>query len=560
MLTSKTRDASKETGNDRFAAPQAERASCRVEAARGGSLHVSRHHVGYLRARHRTPDRTVYLSIGLGSSLLVKVSMRSTGQDGEGPLELPEVGAAPPAAAQPVAEVSATRQAMRGASPIALAGLLANVANIGVTLAVARLLSTRGYGALNQLVAVFFVLSIPGSALLVGIVRRVTLWQRTGHGTRVAGWAYRTRRRALILVAVWAIVAIAARGPLAELLSLPGPGGLSETLIAGAAWGVLCLERGLLQAQHAYRALGVNLFVEGMGRCILTITLVGAGFGVTGAAVAILLSVLVAEAHALISEGLVDRRLRRSQPAGAALPQPTKLPGPGEATAAKVTPATTELPALTPADQRRERRTLATDLISALTALALLAILQNFDVVLLGSEKPANAGSYAPISVACKPLVLAAFVLAGFLLPEAASRRHAGQHALRQLSVVLAVVALPAVVLIILSSTAPTEVLKIAFGPRLTAAAPAFAYLALAMALLACTVLFTHYLLAAARHASLLVLAAGTALTIVLLLNAHGGLVATARADLIGQGFVALASGALVLHTARPHLRPSTVG
>ncbi|MCW2548456.1 MAG: hypothetical protein JWN96_2916, partial [Mycobacterium sp.] len=45
-------------------------------------------------------------------------------------------------------EESATRAAVRGASPIALAGLLANLANIGVTLAVARLLTTRGYGAL----------------------------------------------------------------------------------------------------------------------------------------------------------------------------------------------------------------------------------------------------------------------------------------------------------------------------------------------------------------------------------------------------------------------------
>ncbi len=484
----------------------------------------------------------------------MKVSVRSTTQGGV-VAEVPsEAGAVPAVVDIPAVEVSATRQAMRGASPIALAGLLANIANIGVTLAVARLLSTRGYGALNQLVAVFFVLSIPGSALLVGIVRRVTLWRRTGHGGRVAGWANRTRRRALVLVAIVAIIAIAARGPLADLLSLPGPGGLSETLIAGAFWGVLCLERGLLQSSHAYRALGINLFVEGIGRCILTITLVGAGFGVTGAAVAILLSVLIAEAHALISEGLVDRRLRRRL-----------------ATTAAATPAAAavnevmagdlaDLPALTPADQRRERRTLATDLTSALLALALLAILQNFDVVLLGSEKPGNAGSYAPISVACKPLVLAAFVLAGFLLPEAASRRHAGEHALRQLGVVLGVVAIPAFILIVLSSIAPTQVLRIAFGPRLTEAAPAFAYLAIAMTLLACTVLFTHYLLAAARPLALLVLAAGTAITLGLILSAHGELVATARADLIGQAVVAVATGALVLHTARPHGRNRQVG
>ncbi len=97
----------------------------------------------------------------------------------------PHVSGPPEDAGSDLPVISDTRAALRGASPIALAGLVANIANIGVTLLVARLLSTRGYGALNQLVAVFFVLSIPGSALLVGIVRRITLWQRTGHGSRV---------------------------------------------------------------------------------------------------------------------------------------------------------------------------------------------------------------------------------------------------------------------------------------------------------------------------------------------------------------------------------------
>lgn len=461
-----------------------------------------------------------------------------------------------PAVANDLPVVSDTRAAVRGASPIALAGLVANVANIGVTLLVARLLSTRGYGALNQLVAVFFVLSIPGSALLVGIVRRVTLWQRTGHGPRVPGWAYRTRRRALVLVVAWAVVAIAIRGPLAGQLSLPGPGGLSETLIAGAVWGVLCLERGLLQASHAYRALGANLLVEGLSRCVLTIVLVEAGLGVSGAALAILLSVLLAEAHALTAQGIIDRRAVRRAAAAAKVGGPA----PAVAVAKAEEPTDVVLPQPTSAEQRRERRSLANDLLSALIALALLAILQNFDVVLLGREAPGNAGSYAPISVACKPLVLAAFVLAAFLLPEAASRRHAGQHALRQLGVVLAVIAVPAVILIALSGAAPSRVLRIAFGPRLTDAAPAFLMLALAMTLLAATVLFTHYLLAAGRPVVLLVLAVGAALMVVLLLNAHGALVATARVDLIGQAIVAVATGALVLHTARPRGRSRSVG
>jgi hypothetical protein len=80
------------------------------------------------------------------------------------------------------------------------------------------------------------------------------------------------------------------------------------------------------------------------------------------------------------------------------------------------------------------------------------------------------------------------------------------------------------------------------------------------MTLLAATVLFTHYLLAAGRPVVLLVLAIGAALTVILLLSAHGALVATARVDLIGQAIVTVATGALVLHTARPRGRSRSVG
>ena len=84
--------------------------------------------------------------------------------------------------------------------------------------------------------------------------------------------------------------------------------------------------------------------------------------------------------------------------------------------------------------------------------------------------------------------------------------------------------------------------------------------LALAMTLLAATVLFTHYLLAAGRPIVLLVLAAGAALMVVLLISAHGELVATARVDLISQAIVAVATGVLVLHTARQHMGSRSVG
>jgi O-antigen/teichoic acid export membrane protein len=134
---------------------------------------------------------------------------------------------------------------------LALAGVLANGANVLVTLVIARELSTRNYGAYNQLFALFFVLSMPGSALVVGVVRRVTQWQRTGDDHLVAGWAARIRRIALIAVFAILLIGLLIRDPVARELSLPGPGGVTEVLTAGAAWCLLCIDRGLLQASRS---------------------------------------------------------------------------------------------------------------------------------------------------------------------------------------------------------------------------------------------------------------------------------------------------------------------
>jgi hypothetical protein len=105
-------------------------------------------------------------------------------------------------------------------------------------------------------------------------------------------------------------------------------------------------------------------------------------------------------------------------------------------------------------------------------------------------------------------------------------------------------------VLIALAFAAPHTVLSIAFGERLTAAAPAFGLLALAMTCLAATVLLSHYLLAVGRTVVVPLLVVGALGTGILLVRAGGDPTATARADLLGQSLVMVVAGALVLHTA----------
>ena len=189
----------------------------------------------------------------------------------------------------------------------------------------------------------------------------------------------------------------------------------------------------------------------------------------------------------------------------------------------------------------------------ALSALAALAVLQNADVLVLGRHDPSSSGSYGAVSVASKALVLIAFVLAGFLLPEAAARRAAGHHALTPLAVSLGFVAVPSAVLILISLADGHELLSLAFGARLAGSSAALTPLALAMALLAASVMFTHYLLAAGSRAVITLLATAALATTVALALIGTGPQRVAWTDAVAQGLLALALATLVaLHHRSP--------
>ncbi|KJE21472.1 hypothetical protein FF36_04158 [Frankia torreyi] len=436
------------------------------------------------------------------------------------------------------------RGALRGAVPLALAGLLANAANMGVTLIIARAMSTRSYGAVAQLIAIFFVVSMPGSALLVGVVRRVTTWQHSGRLHLMAAWVNRVRRVGVATVLVVAVLAIIGRGYVARELSLPGPGGVAEIITAGAAWCLLCVDRGLLQCARQYPALATNLLVDAVVKTVFTIGLVLVGLDESGAAIGVLLGVLAALAHVRWTLYRSPETMGRSpETMGRSLEAPGRdraAPPPGQPPPAAPTLTPTQAPTR-----------LAVEVGAALVALALLGLLQNVDVLLQGRLAPDRSGSYAAVSVASKVIVLAAVVLAGFLLPEAADRRHLGQHALHQLGATIAILLVPAMGLLFAALIAPEKLLSLAFGPRFTDASGALLPLAAAMTCLGATVLFTHYLLALGERGVLLALGLAAAATIPLLVWADGSPTATARADLACQAALAVVTGLSVLAAAR---------
>ena len=157
--------------------------------------------------------------------------------------------------------VESMRAGLLQAGPLAVAGVLANGAAVILT-AVARLLSPHSYGVLNQLTGLYLILSMPGSAVVVAVVRRGTVWHEDGTGHLVRRWAGRVHRQCTMVVLLWAVIVFTSRHGVAVLLNQQSGIGIVVIPTAAAFFVLLSLDRGLLQAHRAYWPLAVCLLVE----------------------------------------------------------------------------------------------------------------------------------------------------------------------------------------------------------------------------------------------------------------------------------------------------------
>ena len=431
--------------------------------------------------------------------------------------------------------VDSMRAGLLQAGPLAAAGVLANGASVVLTVALARLVTPHSYGVLNQLTGLYLILSMPGSAVVVAVVRRVTLWHEDGTGHLVRRWAGRVHRQGTLLVLVWAVIVFVSRHGVAVLLNQQSGIGIAAILTAAAFFVLLSLDRGLLQAHRSYRPLAANLLVEMGVRVAAVLVLVLAGFGPSGAAVGVLVGEVVAAAHArwaAVGAWSSDGRAPRRWATGswvASLRHDSVLSG-GPA-----------------------RRTVLADLVVASVSLSMVAVLQNVDVLVVGRDNPGHSGAYAAVSVTSKAIVFGAIVLGGYLLPEAAIRWRQGGHALRQLAVVLVLLAVPSVLLLGVALCAPELLLEVVFHHEYTSAADALAPLVVAMIMLSVSVVLTMYLLAVGRRWVAGVLVAGAAALTLAVASVHGAPRATALADLVVQAAVLLVmvAGFALVHRVR---------
>ncbi len=415
---------------------------------------------------------------------------------------------------------SLRRRLTREPAGVAVASLAAGGASLLLAMALARVLGAGGYGALAALVSLLLILSVPAAAVQLAVARATqdgVLGPAAALGAAVRRW----QALGLAWAAGLAGAAVLAREPLAALTGVEHPWAAAAVVPTGALWVALALGRGALQGVGENGAVATNVLVEAGSRVALALALVGVGAGVTGAVLAVPLSILLALAALRVTG---PAALRGHGGGAGAVPLHALLAG-------------AWLPA---------------------AGLTLLAAVGHLDVVVAQHRlSAAEAGAYSAAAVASKVVVWAAAGLALALLPELSRHVRSGAagagRLVRTLALVGAVALPPALVCIV----AAGPLLRLVFGPALDGAAGALPWLTLAMVALAAAYVAVQHSLALGGR-GVLVLLAAVALAEPLLLLGAGSEDPRALAGALAAvqlGLAAAAIGAAAWAATRPARR-----
>jgi len=397
---------------------------------------------------------------------------------------------------------------LSGAIVVALAGFIANVLNLGMSVLIARLLNPNEYGAYSQMVGIFFIVALPGSALSVAVVRRSTYYLVRDDESLMARWQRRLNQRLLRWAAGFSLVALASSFLLAQWLGHRSWLAVWINALAAISWALLNVDRALMQSRQRYKALAANFLLEAIIRTIFV--LICSPLGVTGIVFGLLVAILVARWHARSLVRIPDSHLN---------------------------------------EEPLEHTGITTDLIVALATLALLATLQFIDLFLVGRYRANVSGAYSAISQVAKTIVYGAIILGNFLLPETAIAVRRGKDAYRPLVIAGGLLLIPVAIVFTASAIAPRALLATVFGSRYAGEFSSLTSLIAAMVFLGGSSLLCVYLLGAGRRWPTLWLAVSTVGGGVYLAGAQGAVGETVYRDLLLQMVV---FAGLLVATLRP--------
>lgn len=360
-------------------------------------------------------------------------------------------------APEPAESVEPSRSS--GHLVLTLAFGLAMGANFVLTLLMGRMLSATQFGVLGLLVAIFLFCSMPGTAILVMVVRRAAVWEAEGERARIADFAHAFTRRIAIFGVVLVVITAICSPLLTRAFKLTSAIPIVTIVAALAFWLVLTVNRGVLQGLSEFNLLSTSLVLEAVLRVSLAAAFVWIWPTAEAAAIGIFASTAICW---VLTFAPVRSRL------GKASGDRAVSPGIREAAAVVV-------------------------------ALAMIAAMQNADVFTAKAFlSPELAGQYVATATLGKAFFFMSLAAATAMLPAAAISR-SSEDRIRVLYKSAAIVGALAVPTLLLTFAAPRLIVSLVYGADMAELARWLGPLALSSVLLAGGYLVLSYLVALER-------------------------------------------------------------
>ena len=395
-------------------------------------------------------------------------------------------------------------------------GILGGIGGFVYHLIAARLLGPAVYGEVASLVSVYLVGNGITYVITLVLARYAAQLEARGSSSALHHLMVRSSRL-LILPSLVALVVFAALTPLgAAFLHLRS---LAPAFVMVAAtvmiWQV-GVPRGMLQGSQRFAALSVNLSVEMVVRTSLVAILLVAGFGVTGAMVAIVCGAVVAYGAGMY--GLRDI-----------------LATPGELI---------------------RMRTMASFAVTAVVGTLGVLFLYNNDVILakhyLGAT---DAGLYGGLNKIETIIYFGTLSVSQVLYPRVVEAIHKNTHPGRLLALSAGIILALGLTALAIFAVAPRLIVTILYGPRFISAAGYMIPIGLIGLTLSLVNLLVYFFMAAHDRLFMPLLLAGVALEGVLIFVRHASL-GQVVTDVLAALLVLLAALVLRCLLLLPRLHP----
>lgn len=376
------------------------------------------------------------------------------------------------------------RALLYGVAPLFLSVGLLNVSNYAFHIVASRILTPAAYGGLSGLLAFLLVVSVPCGVLQTVVAKHAAMLRvDDGSSDQLDSLAVRTTRGLALIGGAAAGVLVVASPIVAAVLHI---GILPSILLSPFAFFALVasVPLGILQGRKRFLGLGWTMTAGVLGRLLVGVGLMYAGWGITGA----LIGSVLAQALVLAISMHLLRLPRSAWRAGAASLQGVR----GE-------------------------------LASTLAALTGFWLLVEVDLVLarhfLGAHE---SGVYAAAGVLARAILFLPASISLVALPHFAETHRDVERSRRWLRLSLAATGLLAFAAASVLVVFARPLLILTFGGRYAAGAEFLPFLAPAMACLALTSVLLYFHIASGSKAYRL-LFFGLAVEIALITLWHGG-------------------------------------